>query len=77
MKAVAGLIAAVLLMAILFAIYAVKDVPRPYRCAEAVQTAAISQRAAQICSTDLVGCSLSFEQLKQVIAEQEAAKGCE
>ena len=47
--------------------------PKPDAC----KTAAISQRAAQICSTELVGCSLTFEQVKQVIAEQEAAKGCE
>lgn len=44
--------------------------------ASTCQRAAISQRAAQICSTELVGCSLTFEQVKQVIAEQEAAKGC-
>ena len=48
-------------------------VPAPDAC----KTAAISKRAAQICSTELVGCSLTFEQVKQVIAEQEAAKGCE
>ena len=52
-------------------------VPAAPSCAAKVQTAAISQRAAQICSTELVGCSLTFEQVKQVIAEQEAAKGCE
>lgn len=46
------------------------------RCAELKQTAAVSQRAAQICTADLVGCSLSFEQIKQTLAEQEAAKGC-
>lgn len=50
--------------------------PRPMDCINAKQAAAISQRAAQICSTELVGCSLSFNDIKQTVAEQEAAKGC-
>lgn len=57
--------------------WAINASPSPMACVNAVKTAAISQRAAQICSTELVGCSLTFEQVKQVIAEQEAAKGCE
>lgn len=52
-------------------------IPRPDSCAAKTEAAAISQRAAQICSTELVGCSLTFEQIKQTIAEQEAAKGCQ
>lgn len=46
------------------------------RCAELKTTAAISQRAAQICTAELVGCGLSFEQLQQVLRDQEAAKAC-
>ena len=57
------------------AIYATSySAPKP--CAAIKQTAAISQRAAQLCSTELVGCSLSFEQLKGILAEQEAARVC-
>ena len=39
--------------------------------------AAISARAAEICTDTLVGCSLTYEQVRLLVAEAEAAKGCE
>ena len=76
---VGALVGTFIIAAMIFSFVFVKGLtksPAP-NCAAKVQAAAISQRAAQICSTELVGCSLTFEQVKQVIAEQEAAKGCE
>jgi len=40
--------------------------PKPVDCKAATLKAMISERAAQICTEQLVGCSLSHEQLKEV-----------
>jgi hypothetical protein len=45
-------------------------------CEALTERAAISKRAADICTGELVGCSLSFEQVERIVAEQEAARGC-
>jgi hypothetical protein len=46
-------------------------------CKEKKAEAAISARAAEICTGTLVGCSLTYEQVRLLVAEGEAAKVCE
>ena len=50
--------------------------PKPNDCRATIKTAEISERAANVCVNQLVGCSLSHEQLKGIIREAEAAKAC-
>ena len=39
--------------------------------------AAVQTKAASLCSSQVVGCSLSHEQIAHVIRTQEAAKACQ
>ena len=45
-------------------------------CQAVTARAEISKRAAEICTSELVGCSLTFAQVKEVVADQRAAEGC-
>jgi hypothetical protein len=51
-------------------------VGRPPTCDTLRLQASVSKRAADICTTELVGCSLSHDQIKAVLADQEAVKAC-
>lgn len=55
--------------------YCATEYARP-DCDGAKQTAAVSKRAAEICTSQLVGCGMSFEQVRQVVAEQLEAERC-
>jgi hypothetical protein len=37
---------------------------------------AVSKRAAELCTGELVGCGLSYEQITVILADQEAVKAC-
>ena len=50
--------------------------PLPKDCAAIQHEAAITQRAAEICTTQLVGCTLSYQEVRAVVSEMEAARGC-
>jgi hypothetical protein len=50
--------------------------PTPKDCPAIQQQAAITQRAAEICTTQLVGCSLSYQEVRAVVSEVEAARVC-
>ena len=39
--------------------------------------AAISARAAEICTGEFIGCSLSYAEVRKLVAEAQAAKACE
>jgi hypothetical protein len=45
-------------------------------CEAARQTAAVSKRAAEIRTGALVGCAMTFEQVRQVVSEQVEAEVC-
>jgi hypothetical protein len=49
---------------------------KPPTCDTLRFRAAVSQKAAELCTGELVGCSLGFEQVERVLADQEAAKVC-
>ena len=50
--------------------------PTPKDCPAILHEAAITQRAAEICTTQLVGCSLSYQEVRAVVSEVEAARVC-
>ncbi len=66
-------IVAALLGAIAWSIY---SAPRPMDCIIAKRAAAISLRATEICTGQMVGCRLTFKQVERVLQQQEAAKQC-
>ena len=39
--------------------------------------AAISARAAEICTGEFIGCSLNYAEVRKLVAEAQAAKACE
>lgn len=45
-------------------------------CAAIQLKADISKQAAELCTNQLVGCSLNHEQIKQVLTEQVEANTC-
>lgn len=46
-------------------------------CAAVKLTAAISLKATELCTGQMVGCKLTFSQIERVLAEQEAARVCQ
>lgn len=50
---------------------------RQSKCEALAASAQISQRATDICTGELIGCSLSFEQVERIVAAHEAAKDCQ
>lgn len=50
--------------------------PKPSDCASLSLKAAVSIQAAEMCTAQLVGCSLTYEHLKTILAESAAAKAC-
>ena len=46
-------------------------------CAAKKAEAAISARAAEICTGEFIGCSLSYAEVRKLVAEAQAAKACE
>lgn len=64
------------ILAVAVAFHATARMAIKAKFASDTERAQISARALLICATEMVGCSLSFEQIKQVLAEQEAARGC-
>lgn len=67
-----------LILALAFALgaWAGYQLGKPPGCDTLRLQAAISKRAAEICTGDLVGCGLSYEQVQAVLADQEAVKVC-
>ena len=51
--------------------------PKPADCPAMQHEAAITQRAAEICTTQLVGCTLSYQEVRAVVSEVEAARVCQ
>lgn len=49
---------------------------QPSECKASILQAAISNRAAELCTGQLVGCGMTYEQVRQVVAEQVEAEQC-
>jgi hypothetical protein len=69
-------VASALVVLVLFSLVVRLNRDARSNCEALTARAAISKRAAEICTGELVGCSLSFEQVERIVAEQEAARGC-
>lgn len=50
--------------------------PAKSDCAALAFKSAVSIQAAEMCTTQLVGCGLTYADLKAILVESEAAKGC-
>lgn len=70
------LIAALLGLVVIAAAYIAYKTPAPRNCPGVQEQAAITQRAAEICTAQLPGCSLSYEQVRAIVSEVEAARSC-
>ena len=46
-------------------------------CAAKKAEAAISARAAEICTGEFIGCSLNYAEVRKLVAEAQAAKACD
>ena len=71
-----GVLAGLAVAVSIFAVAWVFTSAKP-SCKAAKAQAAISARAAEICTGTLIGCSLTYEQVRLLVVEGEAAKACE
>lgn len=49
----------------------------PKGCKSVKQEAMVSARSFQLCTESLVGCSLTYEQVRAVVAEADKAERCQ
>jgi hypothetical protein len=65
-------------LAVAVSIFAVAWYVTPAKpgCTAKKAQAAISARAAEICTGTLVGCSLNYAEVRRLVVEGEAAKAC-
>ena len=69
-------LAAVLGLVAVLAVYVAYSGYKPKDCPAQQHEAAITQRAAEICTTQIVGFTLSYQEVRAVVSEVEAARAC-